>query len=82
MPDRDPELTFEKIVQVAHDGDWHPVTLFDHTRQKRIRGHSIKDFKSTLTERLKQHIANQRDRSPCLPMLVCRSHEQTLTCQT
>jgi hypothetical protein len=63
MPECGLELITE-IMQVGHDGDWHPVTLFDQTRQKKVRGHSVKDFKSILTERIKQHIDNQRDRYP------------------
>lgn len=42
-------------------GDWQKVLKDDHARQKLIRGHSIADFKTVLTQRLKQHIANQRE---------------------
>ena len=57
------ELIFDalEILQVNVSGDWQKVLKDDQARQKRIRGHSIVDFKTTLTQRIKQHVANQRE---------------------
>jgi hypothetical protein len=51
----------EIYLQVGEDGDWQKVLKDDQIRQKRIRGHSIADFKAVLAQRLKQHFSNQRD---------------------
>jgi hypothetical protein len=37
------------------------VTIYDKDRQKRIRRHSVNDFKLFLSQRLKHHVANQRE---------------------
>lgn len=57
------ELSFDawEILQVNVSGDWQKVLKDDQARQKRIRGHSIVDFKTALTQRIKQHVANQRE---------------------
>ena len=55
-------MTLERL-QVGDNGEWQAVTTFDQMRHKRIRGHSTADFKNILTQRLKQHIDNQRERS-------------------